>query len=96
MRDAEEFVSSREDLGAATAHLLPAISVLVARLLRVRPAVEDRKPPTADRAEVELYRAAWRVRRRLPADVAEEDLDGFISRHRATLVQLAAGRAGSP
>jgi hypothetical protein len=30
----EEFVSRREDLGAATAHLLPAIAVLATKLLR--------------------------------------------------------------
>lgn len=30
----ESFVAAREDLGAATAHLLPAISILVSRLLR--------------------------------------------------------------
>ena len=31
----EEFVSRREDLGAATAHLLPAIAVLATKLLRL-------------------------------------------------------------
>lgn len=31
----EEFVARREDLGAATAHLIPAIAVLVTKLLRL-------------------------------------------------------------
>ncbi|MDP2308683.1 MAG: hypothetical protein Q8P18_21860 [Pseudomonadota bacterium] len=31
----EEFIARREDLGAATAHLLPAISVLVTKLLKI-------------------------------------------------------------
>ncbi len=52
----EEFIARREDLGAATAHLLPAIAVLVGKLLKVgeRESEEARK---VSRLERELERA---------------------------------------
>jgi hypothetical protein len=37
----ESFVAAREDLGAATAHLLPAIAVLVSKLLRLPEAASE-------------------------------------------------------
>ena len=52
----EEFIARREDLGAATAHLLPAISVLVAKLLGVAEPERDDAKRLA-RVERELERA---------------------------------------
>jgi hypothetical protein len=55
----EEFVARREDLGAATAHLLPAISVLVAKLLKVgeRESEETKRVARLER-ELEKARAS--------------------------------------
>jgi hypothetical protein len=57
----EEFISRREDLGAATAHLLPAISVLVAKLLGVAEPERDEAKRLA-RVERELERARATVK----------------------------------
>ncbi len=60
----EEFIARREDLGAATAHLLPAISVLVAKLLKVgeRESEEVRRVARLER-ELEKARATIKEQR---------------------------------
>jgi hypothetical protein len=60
----EEFIARREDLGAATGHLLPAIAVLVGKLLKVTEpeSGEARKVLRMERQIAEL-RAALRDER---------------------------------
>ncbi len=57
----EEFVARREDLGAATAHLLPAIAVLATKLLRLPERGSDEGKKVA-RLERELERARTTVK----------------------------------
>jgi hypothetical protein len=76
----EEFIARREDLGAATAHLLPAIAVLVGKLLGVaEPEREDAK--RLARVERELERARATVKE---------------TRAELARVQRAAAAAGGP
>lgn len=60
----EEFIARREDLGAATAHLLPAIAVLVGKLLKVgeRESEEARRVARLER-ELEKARATVKEQR---------------------------------
>lgn len=57
----EEFIARREDLGAATAHLLPAISVLVSKLLQIGER-ESEEAKRAVRLERELEKARATVK----------------------------------
>jgi hypothetical protein len=76
----EEFIARREDLGAATAHLLPAIAVLVGKLLGVaEPERDDAKRLV--RVERELERARATVKE-TKAELAK--------------MQRAAAAAGGP
>jgi hypothetical protein len=76
----EEFIARREDLGAATAHLLPAIAVLVGKLLGVaEPEREDAK--RLARVERELERARATVKE---------------TRAELARIQRAAAAAGGP
>jgi hypothetical protein len=60
----EEFIARREDLGAATAHLLPAIAVLVGKLLSVgeRESEEAKRVARLER-ELEKARATVKAQR---------------------------------
>ncbi|MFZ5476235.1 MAG: hypothetical protein ACOZNI_05615 [Myxococcota bacterium] len=66
----EEFVARREDLGAATAHLLPAIAVLVGKLLKVgeRESDDVRRVARLER-ELEKARATLKEQRGRIADL---------------------------
>ena len=60
----EEFIARREDLGAATAHLLPAIAVLVGKLLKVgEPESEDARRVAKLTKELEKERGTVREQR---------------------------------
>lgn len=79
-RNDEEFIARREDLGAATAHLLPAIAVLVGKLLGVaEPEREEAKRLARVERELERARAAVKETR---AELAR--------------MQRAAAAAGGP
>jgi hypothetical protein len=71
----EEFVARREDLGAATAHLLPAIAVLVGKLLKVaEPERGDtRRVAKLESQVVELRAGAKEAKRALAAVTRERD-----------------------
>ncbi|MDP2314852.1 MAG: hypothetical protein Q8P41_18265 [Pseudomonadota bacterium] len=71
----ERFVVAREDLGAATAHLLPAIAVLVTKVLRLpeRESDEARKIARLERQVVDLREGAKEARRSLAAVTRERD-----------------------
>ncbi len=71
----EDFVARREDLGAATAHLLPAIAVLVGKLLKVaEPEREDaRRVARLERQLAELRAGAKDAKRALAAVTRERD-----------------------
>ena len=71
----EEFIARREDLGAATAHLLPAISVLVAKLLKIgeRESEEGRRVARLERELSELRERAKEAKRTLAAVTRERD-----------------------
>ncbi|MFH1467815.1 MAG: hypothetical protein ABIO70_25750 [Pseudomonadota bacterium] len=129
----ESYIAAREDLGAATAHLLPAIAVLVTRLLglpvkagedekraarlardleRAKATVKEQKariaalergdsgtttPGTSGRrrqgpAERVLDAAVGAMRGRLPEGVEPAYLDGFLARHRTSLVEIVRAR----
>ena len=68
----EEFIARREDLGAATAHLLPAISVLVGKLLKVVEPErgEARKIERLERQVAELRAAVKEAHGRAAAERA--------------------------
>ena len=65
----EEFVSRREDLGAATAHLLPAIAVLATKLLRL-PERENEDTRRIAKLERQLAAARDAVKAEKAANVA--------------------------
>ena len=71
----EEFVARREALGAATAHLLPAIAVLVGKLLKVaEPDRGDaRRVAKLESQVVELRAGAKEAKRALAAVTRERD-----------------------
>ncbi|MCK6529699.1 hypothetical protein L6R50_19810 [Myxococcota bacterium] len=80
----EGFVTSREDLGAATGHLIPAIGVLVARVLRlpVRESEEQKRIRALERQLAAAREAAAR-NRKLSAEVAR--LERALAKARADL-----------
>ncbi len=71
----EEFVARREDLGAATAHLLPAIAVLATKLLRLaqRESDDAKKVLRLERQLSNLRDAAKEAKRALAAVTRERD-----------------------
>lgn len=71
----EEFIARREDLGAATAHLLPAISVLVAKLLKIgeRESDEAKRAARLERQVAELPEGAKEAKRALVGITRERD-----------------------
>lgn len=71
----EEFIARREDLGAATAHLLPAIAVLVGKLLRLpeRESEEAKRVARLERQVAELRDGAKEAKRALAAVTRERD-----------------------
>ncbi len=69
----EEFVARREDLGAATAHLLPAIAVLVAKLLRLPDAGDASRVAKLEQQLGELRGRAADAKRELAAVTRERD-----------------------
>ncbi|MDP2317142.1 MAG: hypothetical protein Q8P41_29915 [Pseudomonadota bacterium] len=82
----EEFISRREDLGAATAHLLPAIAVLVSKLLRLpeRESEELKRAARLERQVAELREGAREAKRSLAALTRERDrLAGNLATTRA-------------
>lgn len=90
----EGFVTAREDLGAATAHLIPAIGVLVTRVLRlpVRESEEQKRIRALERQLATAREAAGR-NRALQALVAR--LERALAKARAELGEaLATASAG--
>ena len=75
MGHSEAFVAGREDLGHATGHLLPAIAVLVANVLRlpVKPSAEQRRIERLER-ELERVRASAKSSRRTGRERLETEL----------------------
>ena len=71
----EEFVAAREDLGHATGHLLPAIAILVAKLLRLtaKPSEDQRRVVRLER-QLERTRASGRSGKQALAQVAKLEL----------------------
>lgn len=69
----EEFIARREDLGAATAHLLPAIAVLVGRLLRLPEVGEGARVARLEKVVGELREKAGVAKRELAIVVRERD-----------------------
>ena len=69
----EEFVARREDLGAATAHLIPAIAVLVTKLLRLpeRESDETRRIARLER-QLAVAREAVKVEKAANAALVRE------------------------
>jgi hypothetical protein len=89
----ERFVVAREDLGAATAHLLPAIAVLVTKVLRLpeRESDEAKRLARLDRQVSELREGAKEAKRVLAAVTRERDrLSGEL-----IAVRMGAGLAGA-
>lgn len=71
----EEWVARREDLGAATAHLIPAIAVLVTKLLRLPEKESDdaKRAARLERQVAELRDGAKEAKRVLATVVRERD-----------------------
>ena len=71
----ERFVVAREDLGAATAHLLPALAVLVTKVLRLpeKDTDEAKRLTRLDRQVTELREGAKEAKRVLAAVTRERD-----------------------
>ena len=89
----ERFIVAREDLGAATAHLLPAIAVLVTKVLRLpeRESDEAKRLARLDRQVSELREGAKEAKRVLAAVTRERDrLSGEL-----IAVRMGAGLAGA-
>lgn len=65
----ESFVAAREDLGAATAHLLPAIAVLVSKLLRLpeAPSEDARRAAKLERQLDQARRSVKEQRAKIAA-----------------------------
>ncbi len=79
----EAFIAAREDLGAATAHLLPAIAALVARVHQL-PVVETPEQRALSRLtrQLQAARAEAKTHRKARADVTrlEAELDALHQR----------------
>ena len=90
----ERFIVAREDLGAATAHLLPALAVLVTKVLRLPEKDSDEAKQLArlDRQVTELREGAKEAKRVLAAVTRERDrLSGeLIAERRGAGSSLAA------
>ena len=88
----EEFVAAREDLGHATGHLLPAISIMVAKVLalEVKPTDEQRRIARLER-QLEKARTTGGVGRRGKAQVAK--LQAELDQARAELAEALAESA---
>ena len=71
----ERFIVAREDLGAATAHLLPALAVLVTKVLRLpeKDSDEAKRLGRLDRQVAELRDGAKEAKRVLAAVTRERD-----------------------
>ena len=82
----EEFVAAREDLGHATGHLLPAIAVLVAKVLglKLKPSEEQKQLSKMER-QLEAARAKAKGSKRAQADVAR--LEAEMEQARAELAE---------
>jgi hypothetical protein len=88
----EAFVSAREDLGHATGHLLPAIAVLVQKVLAlpVKPTEDQRRIATLER-QLARAREARQDGRRSAAEVAR--LQRALDEARAALAEAEAESA---
>jgi len=92
----EAYVAAREDLGAATAHLLPAIAVLVTNLLRL-PQKKSDEQKRLERLERSLARAKEKAKGCKKAKAQLPELQAEIAQLRAELDQvLQASRAPQP
>ena len=90
----ESYVAAREDLGAATAHLLPAIAVLVANLLRL-PVKKSEEQKHLARLERSLARAREDSKGCVKAKARVPELQDEIRQLRAEL-DRAVSQAGVP
>ncbi len=90
----ESYVAAREDLGAATAHLLPAIAVLVTNLLRL-PQKKNAEQKRLERLERSLARARVKARGCKQAKAQVPELRAEIVQLRAELDQ-ALRISGAP
>lgn len=89
----EAFVTAREDLGHATGHLLPAIAVLVQRVLGlpVRPS-EEQKRITALERQLARARAARKDGRKAQAHVTRLEADLATARRELAEAQAESAR----
>ncbi len=90
----ESYVAAREDLGAATAHLLPAIAVLVTNLLRL-PQKKSDEQKRLERLERSLARTREKARGCKKAKAQVPELQAEIAQLRAELNQ-ALRASGAP
>ena len=90
----EAYVAAREDLGAATAHLLPAIAVLVTNLLRL-PVKKSDEQKRLERLERSLVRAREQAKGCKQAKARIPELQVEIAQLRAELDQ-ALQASGAP
>jgi len=92
----ESYIAAREDLGAATAHLLPAVAVLVANLLRL-PVKQTDKQRRLARLERSLARARQKANGCAKAKARVPQLQDEIRQLRAELDRaLRDSRAPEP
>ncbi len=82
----EAYVAAREDLGAATAHLLPAIAVLVTNLLRL-PQKKSDEQKRLERLERSLVRAKEKAKGCKQAKAQVPELQAEIAQLRTELDQ---------
>jgi hypothetical protein len=82
----ESYVAAREDLGAATAHLLPAIAVLVTNLLRL-PRRKSDEQKRLERLERSLARAKEKAKGCKQAKAQVPELQAEIAQLRTELDQ---------
>lgn len=95
----EEFIARREDLGAATAHLLPAIAVLVGKLLKVgEPESEDARRVVKLTKELEKERGTVKEQRVKIAELnrAAELQKGWAARAGTTAITAPGGSVTTP
>ncbi len=90
----EAYVAAREDLGAATAHLLPAIAVLVTNLLRL-PQKKSDEQKRLERLERSLVRAKEKAKGCKQAKAQVPELQAEIAQLRTELDQ-ALQTSGAP
>ncbi|MCK6529730.1 hypothetical protein L6R50_19965, partial [Myxococcota bacterium] len=85
----EEYVAAREDLGHATAHLLPVLAVLAQNVLRLpaRPTVDQTRIAALER-QIARARAGKQAGRRSAVEVAR--LQAALKEARAALAQAVA------